>query len=331
MWNSIKNSLLVALLCSLGAAHAQVQLVLTEGGVEKTCTTVGDVVVSTGQVRAQVQAGCLEVPDGGGGVPAQYALSVTVQGSGTVTSNPAGINCGAQCSGNFDSASNVVLTAAPAAGWNFTAWTGCSSQSGTSCTVTMANNRAVTATFTAQSGGGGGADPLTPVWKPNATTYVFDRGAWTEQFVPRCVPDQYNNCRYGGSRSLYDTVKVGEVWSMRVPYGVGTFYATHSFQIARSETGESLNNYDISLSTTPGDFDSVTGGCRKLNSTTLSAYDPATGTPSWGSHCQLAPNTLYYLNVRPAVGTAGATRCGGSSADACRFRIVLPSGFTYSN
>src|SRR4029079_13939617 len=36
-------------------------------------------------------------------------------GAGTVTSSPAGINCGATCAASFNTGSNVTLTAAPAA------------------------------------------------------------------------------------------------------------------------------------------------------------------------------------------------------------------------
>jgi uncharacterized repeat protein (TIGR02543 family) len=79
------------------------------------------------------------------------ALSVTKQGtgSGTVTSNPMGINCGATCSGSFTVGSTVVLTAAPAAGSTFTGWSGggCTG-TGTCSVVIPAGGVSVSATFT---------------------------------------------------------------------------------------------------------------------------------------------------------------------------------------
>ena len=71
-------------------------------------------------------------------------------GSGSVTSSPAGINCagGAGCSAAFNAGTSVVLSASPAASSNFAGWSGaCNNSSGT-CTVTMSQAQAVTATFT---------------------------------------------------------------------------------------------------------------------------------------------------------------------------------------
>jgi hypothetical protein len=67
-------------------------------------------------------------------------------GSGTVTSSPAGIDCGATCSSSFPSGSMVTLTATADAGSTFTGWAGDCSGTG-SCVVTMDQDRAVTATF----------------------------------------------------------------------------------------------------------------------------------------------------------------------------------------
>jgi hypothetical protein len=73
-------------------------------------------------------------------------------GSGTVTSNPAGINCGADCSEAYDSGTVVTLSPAPDAGSAFAGWSGGCSGSG-SCSVTMSQARSVTATFNATGGG----------------------------------------------------------------------------------------------------------------------------------------------------------------------------------
>jgi len=72
-------------------------------------------------------------------------------GSGTVTSNPAGINCGASCSATFAN-SPVTLTATPAANSTFVAWTGtfCSAEGGNTsptCTFGFNSDISVSAEF----------------------------------------------------------------------------------------------------------------------------------------------------------------------------------------
>ena len=71
-------------------------------------------------------------------------------GSGSVTSSPPGIDCGATCSATYTSGTVVTLTATPASGSTFTGWSGCDTVSGTTCTVTMSAARSVTASFTLQ-------------------------------------------------------------------------------------------------------------------------------------------------------------------------------------
>ncbi len=73
--------------------------------------------------------------------------SKTNLGSGTVTSSPAGINCGSTCSASYVSGTTVTLTANPAFLSGFGGWTGCDSVSGKTCTVSMNSARSVTADF----------------------------------------------------------------------------------------------------------------------------------------------------------------------------------------
>jgi hypothetical protein len=76
----------------------------------------------------------------------QLTVSKTGSGSGSVTSNPAGIDCGATCSASFASGTIVTLTATPDVGSTFTSWSGDCSGPGP-CTVTLDLDRAVTANF----------------------------------------------------------------------------------------------------------------------------------------------------------------------------------------
>jgi uncharacterized repeat protein (TIGR02543 family) len=78
-----------------------------------------------------------------------YALTVTKAGagSGTVTSNPAAINCGATCSTSYNSGTTVTLSAAAATGSAFAGWSGACTGTAATCAVSMTAARAVTATF----------------------------------------------------------------------------------------------------------------------------------------------------------------------------------------
>jgi hypothetical protein len=76
-----------------------------------------------------------------------YTLSVSVTGSGTVTSSPSGISCGSTCSASFAAGTQVALGATPATGSSFTGWGGACSGTGI-CQVTMNAATSVTASFT---------------------------------------------------------------------------------------------------------------------------------------------------------------------------------------
>jgi hypothetical protein len=78
--------------------------------------------------------------------PVTYVLTTAKSGTGTITSNPNGINCGSTCTYSFTSGELVTLTATPGSGHTFSNWTGACSGAGT-CSVTMSQIRSVTATF----------------------------------------------------------------------------------------------------------------------------------------------------------------------------------------
>jgi hypothetical protein len=115
----------------------------------------------------------------GGGDKYKYdattqVLTVTKagSGSGTVTSTPAGIDCGATCTASFASGTAVTLAATPASGSTFAGWGGACSGTGP-CVVGLTAATTVTATFnTVPSGGGGGGGGVIPPneVKPNPKT-----------------------------------------------------------------------------------------------------------------------------------------------------------------
>lgn len=87
--------------------------------------------------------------------PTRFPLAVTKTGTGTVTSSPAGINCGASCTASFDTGASVTLQARTVNGSNafFSGWTGDCASAGSSrdCTVSMTQSRTVGATFSAMT------------------------------------------------------------------------------------------------------------------------------------------------------------------------------------
>lgn len=102
-------------------------------------------------------AACLTLTACGGGgggsgttpPPAGNTLTVSVSAGGSVASTPAGIDCGADCSAQFDPTTTVTLTATPASGRVFSGWGGDCSGTARTCTLSMQQARTVSASFNA--------------------------------------------------------------------------------------------------------------------------------------------------------------------------------------
>lgn len=77
-------------------------------------------------------------------------LKVAIQGNGTVTSNPTGINCHPNCLVYFYPGTQVTLTATPLPGYDFIGWAFDCAFAGTSptCTLTADSNLTAKAKFT---------------------------------------------------------------------------------------------------------------------------------------------------------------------------------------
>src|SRR5206468_220084 len=143
---------------------------------------------------------------------ATLGLTKAGTGSGTVTSDPAGLDCGATCSAPFPFGAVVNLTAIPAPGSVFTGWSGdpdCADG-----TVALNADRTCTATFgvlvaLAVTVGGGGAGTVTSgraVCDCGATcSAVYDRGttvALTATPAPGSIFGGWNGCSADGTVRL---------------------------------------------------------------------------------------------------------------------------------
>jgi hypothetical protein len=104
--------------------------------------------IVTGFMTANVT--CFTSTTSGGGSGPTLTVDFGGTGAGTVSSQPAGINCAStagSCSGTFATGTTVVLTATPLG--TFGGWSGnCDSVSGETCTInSLTADVAVTATF----------------------------------------------------------------------------------------------------------------------------------------------------------------------------------------
>jgi len=130
-------------------------------GWSGACTGTGDCVVTMDAAKSVIASFTLNT----------YSLSVSKAGTGngTVTSTPAGIDCGSDCSEVFDFNTEVTLSPAAATGSTFTGWSGACTGTG-DCVVTMDAAKSVTATFTlniytltvSKTGDGSGTVTSTP-------------------------------------------------------------------------------------------------------------------------------------------------------------------------
>lgn len=87
-----------------------------------------------------------------------FRLSVSVRGSGMVTSSPAGISCRTNptadptgCTEDYNSGTPVSLMATPDSGWQFGSWGGDCAGQGKTCSLTMTGPKSATANFAQQT------------------------------------------------------------------------------------------------------------------------------------------------------------------------------------
>lgn len=85
-----------------------------------------------------------------------HGLTLNKAGTGTglVTSNPAGINCGTSCTtatASYNDGTSVALSETPDVGSTFTGWSGGGCSGTGSCSVTLSADTTVTATFASAS------------------------------------------------------------------------------------------------------------------------------------------------------------------------------------
>lgn len=81
------------------------------------------------------------------GAVGMQTVSVATVGSGKVTSDPAGIDCGGVCSLQYETGSSLTLAAVPSAIWQFVGWSGDCAGSAAQLAVVVDADKSCTATF----------------------------------------------------------------------------------------------------------------------------------------------------------------------------------------
>jgi photosystem II stability/assembly factor-like uncharacterized protein len=143
-------------------------------------------------------------------------VSKSGAGNGTVTSSPAGIDCGTTCVHGFNSGTSVTLTAAPAAGSRFGGWSGGSCSGTGSCLLTVNADTTFTAVFNLIP-----SPPQTTKKPPQTTitkakinsgkrmaTFGFRGSGGVKPYSFQCKLDKkkYSSCRSG---KTYKSLKPG--------------------------------------------------------------------------------------------------------------------------
>jgi hypothetical protein len=156
------------------------------GGIDEPCFFAGQCPVREfSQTMTLVIGGSPTSPPPPPPPPPSALLSVSRSGlgSGTIASDPAGINCGTDCSESYAAGIHVMLTATPAPGSAFGGW---SNSCGLSprCEVTLSGSAFVLATFNLAPAAPPPPPPPTPPPPATATPAAVDTVAPRVKALP---------------------------------------------------------------------------------------------------------------------------------------------------
>jgi len=251
-------------------------------------------------------------------------------GTGTVRSTPAGINCGATCSVNFASGTTVVLTATPSDGSTFTGWGAGPCEGTGTCTITLTSpptTVSVVANF-AQS-------------TNNFTLAVNEvgTGTGTVTSIPAgivCPPAATCSASFASGQvvTLTATAANGSTfagWSGAGCTGTGGCSVTMSAAQTVTATFNSGNS-PVTIGIAPGSPSTVntTPGSSAVFGLTLTALPGTTGTVTLGCTsaslnitCNIVPSSITLTGKAINVAIVVNTFCKGFVPN---FEPTLPGG-----
>jgi trimeric autotransporter adhesin len=240
------------------------------------------------------------------------ALSVTVTGSGTVTSSPAGINCPTTCSAVFAGNSQITLNTVPTAGSIFTGWGGDVCEGTGSCTFTITAATSVTANFSVS---------------PNFGLTVTEAGAGTGTVtsVPAgisCPTTCSANFASGTQVTLTASASANSTfagWSGGGCTGTGTCVVTVSAATAVTATFNSASPVTIGIGQGSSSTVTTTPGSSAVFGLVLTALPGTTGTvqltcssPVASITCNIVPSSITLTGKAINVAIVVETFCKGS-------------------
>jgi hypothetical protein len=237
-----------------------------------------------------------------------YSLtaSKTGGGSGTVTSSPAGINCGSSCSTQIRHGQFVSLTATPASGSIFVGWSGaCSGNSW--CDFTMTGAASVTANFAP-------ANPIVSVMK----TGSGGGGVFSSPSYISCSPACSVAIPYGTILTLTASPAASSSfggWTGAGCSGTGTCTFTVTNDVTLGANFQ-WNFYPLTVSKTGPGFGTVTSSPSGINC---------------GSACstQIRHGQFVTLTAAPAVGSTFVGWSGAcTGTGACGFTMTATASVT---
>jgi hypothetical protein len=177
-------------------------------------------------------------------------LTVTKNGSGSVTSSDGHVNCGSVCSYGYVPGSSTTLTGTPGPGV-FLQWTGCDSVSGNQCTVSLASDRNVTASFAPDS-----TPPTARMFKPSARVSLGKKislqwgGTDTAGSGVKSFTVQVAKATFSGKLGSYSSVAsltgtTATSAKLKEKYG-----ATYCFRVSATDNAGNVSAYSAARCTT---------------------------------------------------------------------------------
>ena len=238
-----------------------------------------------------------------------YPVTVTRAGTGTgtVTSAPAGINCGATCQGTFASGTTVTLTATPAMGSTFSGWSGAGCSGIGTCQVLVTAAASVTATFTLNQ------YPLTVTRAGTGVGAVTSTPAGIN-----CGATCSANYNYGTAVTLTATPNVGSTFAGWSGACTGTGSCVVTITAAASVTATfTINTYTLTVARAGTGTGTVTSSPAGINS---------------GATCSAtyAYGTVVTLTASPTAGSTFAGYSGGGcgASSVCNVTITAATTVT---
>jgi hypothetical protein len=250
-----------------------------------------------------------------------YTLTVgkTGTGSGTVTSDPAGINCGSTCSYGFNTNASVTLTAAPSSGSTFTGWSGSGCSGTGTCSITMDAAKSITANFDINS--------------YTLTVGKTGTGSGTVTSVPSGI-NCGSTCSYAFSYNTSVTLTAAPTGSSTFGGWSGACSGTGTCTVvmiaARSVTAtfNSSNNQTLTVTKSGTGSGTVTSSPAGINCGSTCSYAFAYNTSVTLTAAATSPSTFAGWSGGGCSGTRSTCRVSMSTARSVTATFNLPGNQT---